>query len=313
MGVLALHPEDRIVTRSVSQYELWSKCPELYRLERVVGVPQKPAWYFEGGTAFHTVAEMFTEEAFYLGNDAAAVADVAAFRDWDWMFRSTFLRTVRKTRRETGVPLKDWEWAARSNPRQDGHWWMDVGQVMVQDYIKWRLANPHMVIAELPNGAPAIEAELNPVFGGVKLRAFPDAVYRDLNAGGQYLVVDYKTGATVPSANGIQLSTYAASLRQIFGWDVSYGAYYMARKGGLTPPVNLTLTASPDIMQMNLSAAYTQMDQAVELDIYPPNLGKECDRCRSKEWCVYTGGVRHPNDWGIEKWAKPRPVPFWVV
>ena len=42
---------------SHSQFTTWLQCGEKYRLTRIVGVEEDPAWYFSGGTAVHSAAD----------------------------------------------------------------------------------------------------------------------------------------------------------------------------------------------------------------------------------------------------------------
>lgn len=42
---------------SYSQFTTWLQCGEKYRLTRIIGVEEDPAWYFAGGTAVHSAAD----------------------------------------------------------------------------------------------------------------------------------------------------------------------------------------------------------------------------------------------------------------
>lgn len=44
---------------SYSQMETLLSCGEKYRLTKIVGVPEKPAWYLIGGSAVHTATEAY--------------------------------------------------------------------------------------------------------------------------------------------------------------------------------------------------------------------------------------------------------------
>lgn len=42
---------------SHSQLTTWLSCGEKYRLTKIVGVQEDPAWYFVGGTSVHAAAD----------------------------------------------------------------------------------------------------------------------------------------------------------------------------------------------------------------------------------------------------------------
>jgi hypothetical protein len=42
---------------SHSQLTSWLQCGEKYRLTKIVGVQEDPAWYFVGGTSVHSAAD----------------------------------------------------------------------------------------------------------------------------------------------------------------------------------------------------------------------------------------------------------------
>jgi hypothetical protein len=48
-----------IAHRSFSSFSLWIRCGKAWELERYIDAPVDPAWYFVGGTAFHSAAEKF--------------------------------------------------------------------------------------------------------------------------------------------------------------------------------------------------------------------------------------------------------------
>lgn len=42
---------------SYSAFDTWTRCPEKYRLTRIVGVSEDPAEWFAAGTAFHAACD----------------------------------------------------------------------------------------------------------------------------------------------------------------------------------------------------------------------------------------------------------------
>lgn len=51
--------EPTIGHRSFSSFASWVKCGKAWQLERELKVPTEPAWWFVGGTAFHSAVEEY--------------------------------------------------------------------------------------------------------------------------------------------------------------------------------------------------------------------------------------------------------------
>ena len=62
--------------RSFSALTSWMRCGKAYELERVVQAPSEPAWWFAGGSAFHSAAEKFLLNEFKKSQYDAKVVEV---------------------------------------------------------------------------------------------------------------------------------------------------------------------------------------------------------------------------------------------
>jgi putative RecB family exonuclease len=51
--------ETTVQHRSFSSFTSWLHCGKSWQLERELQAPQDPAWWFVGGSAFHSAAEKF--------------------------------------------------------------------------------------------------------------------------------------------------------------------------------------------------------------------------------------------------------------
>jgi len=51
--------ETQIAHRSFSAFTSWLRCGKAFQLERNLQAPSEPAWYFVGGSAFHSAAEKY--------------------------------------------------------------------------------------------------------------------------------------------------------------------------------------------------------------------------------------------------------------
>jgi len=120
--------------------------------------------------------------------------------------------------------------------RENVDFWQQTGPEWVQSYINWRIANTDWKIWYTPEGAPAIELGLTPIFAGVPVKMVLDRVFE---VNGELVVVDLKTSQQTPT-NTLQLGFYKLGLKQIFGIDIKYGTYWMARQEGTSSMVDLS-------------------------------------------------------------------------
>jgi hypothetical protein len=64
--------ETLIAHRSFSSLTSWIRCGKAWQLERELQAPSEPAWWFVGGSAFHTAAERFLLDEFEKKNSKSA-------------------------------------------------------------------------------------------------------------------------------------------------------------------------------------------------------------------------------------------------
>ena len=120
--------------------------------------------------------------------------------------------------------------------RENVDFWQQTGPEWVQSYIDWRTANTDWKIWYTPEGAPAIELGLTPIFAGVPVKMVLDRVFE---VNGELVVVDLKTSQQTPTST-LQLGFYKLGQKQIFGIDIKYGTYWMARQEGTSNMVDLS-------------------------------------------------------------------------
>ncbi len=272
--------------RSVSQYQGFAECGERYRLERVVRVPQAPAVWFPGGTAFHEVAERIVRDDW-----AGELQSDEAYRD---LYLAIFKGLLDDESRKTGVKVEDFRTGGRASKAwpngNDRSWYESEGPAMVDKFLHWYRESGWR-IAALPGGDPAVEVRFNVNIGGVLVTGSVDAVY--VNPDGELVAVDYKSGATTPTSK-LQLATYAYALHSLGVLYVEKGAYYMSRKGELVDETYLAPYAAPG----NLAHMFATMDAQEKAGVYLPNPGMQCRKCSVAAACVFTGGKRHELDDG---------------
>jgi len=168
--------------------------------------------------------------------------------------------------------------ATKANPnKEDAAWWNDQGPIWVEQYIMWRRNNPDWKIWTTPQGARAIELELNPVIADVPVKMVIDRVFE---VNGQLVIIDLKTSARRPTSD-LQLGFYKVGLEQVLGVEVNLGNYWMSRDAGTGEMI--------DLSRYNLSMLeymVSGFDKARKAGVFLPNLSS-CSFCGLTEHCEF--------------------------
>ena len=171
--------------------------------------------------------------------------------------------------------------STKANPdREDAVWWDTQGSKWVDNYIAWRKNNPSWKIWTTPQGARAIELELNPVIAGVPVKMFIDRIFE---VNGQLVIVDLKTSARRPTSD-LQLGFYKVGVEMMLGVEVNLGNYWMSRESGTGEMINLSRYT-----QDTLEYFVDGFDKARKAGIFLPNL-QSCSYCGLTEHCQFTKG-----------------------
>jgi putative RecB family exonuclease len=162
--------------------------------------------------------------------------------------------------------------------KEDAEFWSYKGPEWVRSYIEWRQTNTNWKIWKTPEGVPAIELGIVPKFAGVPVKMVIDRVF---DVDGQLVVVDLKTSQQTP-ASSLQLGFYKAGIKQVFGADIQWGNYWMARQSGTGTMVDLT-KYSEDMITYFVE----NFDKARKAGVFLPNTNN-CNRCGLTEHCPFT-------------------------
>jgi hypothetical protein len=267
---------DRPPYRSYSQLTEWMKCGESFRLSRRVGIKERPSWWLPGGSAFHTTTERY---------DLGTLLNGSIAQTW----REEWSIAVAEQHANAPEEYRDFAtWRSAGRGKEDGEWWIVNGLRFCEGYETWRTEGGGKDLTIVEHG---VEAEMNPVLGGVPVKMFADRIFVDQY--GQALVVDLKTGSS-KQPSSLQLGVYKVGLEKLTGLVAEWGAFYDARKGTLLPPVRLTHWT-----EERIAALFLLFDRQEKAGEYLPNIGSQCEyMCSMKQWCVYQGGTRHPEDEG---------------
>jgi hypothetical protein len=191
-------------------------------------------------------------------------------------------QTIAEQSAKTTVDQAKWKASGRvtkANPnKEDGTWWQTNGPKMLESWITWRNAEHPWVLWEPSPGQPAIELGLTPVWNDVPVQMHIDRVM--VNPDGELVVIDLKTGARTPMSD-LQLAFYAAGMEAIFGIRPTYGAYWMARSGGIKELVDLSVYSTDTIIEL-----VTKFDAARKAEIFLPNLS-HCIMCSVRSECKW--------------------------
>jgi len=200
---------------------------------------------------------------------------------WD----QSFLEAIAETEAKTKTNPTDWRRGGRvsiANPDKENKAWWDVnGKKMFLDFIgAWK--DSQLTIWESPQGVSGIEIELNSNFGDVLIKAYADLIA--VTAGGELVVVDFKTGAYTPDS-ALQLGIYACAMEMKFGTRPTRGYYYSSRKATFLEAEGLHRWTIPLLTEL-----FAQFNRGVENQIFLPNIGMACSTCGVKDYCYATGG-----------------------
>ena len=169
--------------------------------------------------------------------------------------------------------------STKANPdREDAVWWMNQGSIWVDNYIMWRKNNPDWKIWRTPEGAKAVEIELNPVIADVPVKMVIDRVFE---VNGQLVIVDLKTSARRPISD-LQLGFYKVGLEMQFGIEVNLGNYWMSREAGTGEMIDLSRYTLSMLEYM-----VSGFDKARKAGVFLPNLSS-CSFCGLTEHCTFT-------------------------
>lgn len=169
--------------------------------------------------------------------------------------------------------------ATKANPnKEDATWWNEQGPIWVDQYIQWRKSNPNWKIWKTPQGAKAIELELNPKIADVPVKMVIDRVFE---VDGELVIVDLKTSTRRPTSD-LQLGFYKVGLESMLGVKVNLGNYWMSRDAGTGEMIDLS-RYTLDMLEYLVSG----FDKARQAGIFLPNLSS-CSYCGLTEHCTFT-------------------------
>lgn len=248
--------------RSPSQLNQYYRCPYAYYLSRRERVWERPAAWLAHGTAVHRAVELWEQS----GRVMTAEETLEAFRD-------SYRDEINVLLKENPNP-KAWFASGPYGGLKDIPRRYEVGQEHVLNVLRFYEEHPDKKPWVDPDGKKWIEKEFRVKFGGVDVVGYIDVVIDEIP-------VDYKTGTTPGYEE--QLATYAGVLKM--QWDIPFskGFFFMAKRGTLTRPYDLTGWSLN-----RLEDVYGELDENIKAERFDPTPSPEvCGRCPVSTSCEF--------------------------
>lgn len=283
---------------SYSSLSSYMQCGQRYFLEKIAHVPEIPSWWFVGGSAVHTVTEMYDME-YKEEADRDPEAWVAA--TWQKVFNAEV-----EAQKNKFPDVSKWRTAGKKKANPDGEdylTWMDIGPQFVLNYIAWRNESDLVLwdgaivgfdpgTGEVETFGPAVELPLEFEIFGWKMRGSVDRVFQ--RPDGSLEVVDLKTGSRMPD-NNLQLGTYAVGMEVQYGERPGFGRFFNLRQNKLSPPNDLAKYTLDSIGQMGV-----QFKEGIKNKVFLPHETNLCNYCPVNTGCSAFGG-KDAHLYSIEK------------
>lgn len=259
---------------SYSSLTTYMECGQKYFLQKIAHVPEVPSWWLLGGSAVHTLTEIYDLEQ-----------EKFRERGLDQLWQEVFNANV-EAQREKHPDVSKWRTAGkRSKAKPDGEdylVWMDQGPQFVQNYVDWRESSGWPLWKTWLDDTPAVELPLDFEIHGWKFRGAIDRVFVDEDQ--ELVVTDLKSGSRMPESS-FQLGTYAVGLEVQYGERPQYGKYFNVRQNKFSPLYNLDKYTLDSVGQLGV-----QFKNGIKNKVFLPHQTALCNYCPVNQGCATFGG-----------------------
>lgn len=257
---------------SVTQY---MECGKKWYFNRVAKVPETPAWWLVLGSTVHKTTEIFDN-----GEDIDSMGIMS-------VLDSEVAKAVEK---EPNMAAWQKTYYDRAKTPEEMYYdTFDKAQEFHERWVRWRDNDRYEIIGvEVPietsfwfvDRDTSEEVEITLI--GYVDRTVENQETGDLG------IVDLKTGKSTPPTD-MQLGWYKVGLEAQGGPPYSWGAYWKADTGDLTPRVGLSRW--DNVLVTDYGRGLTL---GVWGNVFLPNLSTNCARCPFQRSCYAYSG---PTEW----------------
>lgn len=256
--------------RSVSQLNSYLDCSEAYRLQRVAKAPQRPAAWFESGTATH-----FAIEEYERSGRRESVDSLASLAEAEY-------DRIISDKLESEPDLSRWLTGGRKKADKDISDRRGALRGHIGNYVEYAEAHADEWQILRINDDPAVEMEFSVDFGGVNVYGFIDQIR--IHSDGRVEPVDLKAGSRTPSST-LQLGVYSQVIQQNMGLDSppALGVYFMT-KDASNREYDMGMWS-----REVLDSMFHEFDRAEKSGVYIPRPGDQCRVCTVQDSCRIMG------------------------
>lgn len=247
---------------SVSQYTTYQQCRYRWFLQKVLGVPQRPAAWLSQGTAVHKAMEEWARN----GVTGQQLYDI---------YYESYDKSIAE-QAETEPNLQEWFNSGPYDGPADIERRRLLGVQQLGTLTNYYSLHPEEKLWTTPRGELAVELPFSLQWGPVTVKGFIDEIVETPKG---IIVRDIKTG-TKPK-DPIQLETYATAVYDIYGMEVAGGDFLLAKTGKTSRLVKVTAQDRERVRN-----AFQEMYYDLFHGSFPGSVSAQCNRCPVREWCL---------------------------
>lgn len=272
---------------SYSTLDQWFSCPKKVELTKIQRAPATPAWWFAGGSAVHVATEAY--DLWTLKDPTSR--EKFSIRD---EFEEAFTAEVRD------ISLKEpditkWRAAGPKDAPESFDRWMQLGPLLVGNYIKWRRSTDYVVwegpgqvstdpdIGHVEGVGIEIDLSFTPPGCDREIKAYADRIFFEPMLQ-QIHIIDLKTGTRGPNSP-LQFGVYRAGLEARYGVVATTGMAFMNREAKPGKAFDLAKYTPAYIGRL-----FGQLSRAVDARVFPAHKGSSCRMCDVQDACYTNDG-----------------------
>lgn len=273
---------------SYSTLDQWFKCPKAVELAKIQQAPRTPAWWFAGGSAVHKATEEYDR----------------------WTLRDPVQRPKFSIKDEFAlafgqevmdISLKEpdrskWRSAGPKDSPETYDRWMQLGPLLVGNYIKWRRATDYVIwegpgqvstdpdIGHAEGVGIEIDLSFTPPGCDREIKAYADRIFFEPMLQ-QIHIIDLKTGTRGPNSP-LQFGVYRAGLEARYGVVATTGTAFMNREAKPGKAFDLAKYTPAYVGRL-----FSQLSRAVDARVFPAYYTGGCSRmCDVSSTCYAADG-----------------------